>query len=760
MNGGRFIFADGGSYTGGWEEGKAHGHGICTGPQNKGEYSGAWHYGFETTGVYTWPSGNTFEGHWENGRRHGLGVETKGRWVYRGEWTQGYKGKYGVIQSLASGARYEGTWCSGLQDGYGQETYADGGIYHGQWVGGMRHGYGIRNSVPYGMASIVRPALRTSLTSLRSEHENGTVTVSENFGQRGGFVLDVSDTETSDAESWSASINRSGSLKRTFIDGLRLKRNRKKRDRSADSSITTQSDSGVSSTSRGTSRGRSAILKQDSLKSSESAASTSSVQSASVYDSDLNCLHDEEAAHDVTEVYIGEWSKDKRTGYGISQRSDGLCYIGEWQSNKRHGYGILTHPDGHLDEGKWKHNMLVASGKKKLFMGSKKISERVERAKQLANQAMNLARQKADLAISRAAYAKEKAEQADIASTHAREESTHANLRAKELTANLPREDNSSVRYDRKKSFFGRTLGNLDRFDRKSHMRGTIIKQKEGHLHERQHDTGNQDWERHNGSAHAEKHLTDSYGMSSSSQHSPSLDRRRDIHAPMPNGYHHSLREPHLDDHYSFSSHDAHSDQMSDYHYKGYGDSRSVELTPDSGISTMSDTERFMSGPELRRSAVRRQLTRQGGLDDHRLNHDDYQPFDAKEFFYEEDSPTLTPPPEKEQTKQKKKVKAKSKSFDLHLLHEIPPGHYRSFQGKFPSTCGIKYIPKEPSLEEEEPVDPELDQEAALAVHTTKKWSASGPMVVLVLILNVGFTVLFSQLFQLDDVTNWLKWSQ
>ncbi|XP_030831432.1 junctophilin-2-like, partial [Strongylocentrotus purpuratus] len=127
LNGGRFDFDDGGSYYGGWEEGKAHGHGVCTGPKGQGEYSGSWHFGFEVSGVYTWPSGNTFEGHWEHGRRHGLGVETKGRWLYKGEWTQGYKGKYGVIQSLASGARYEGTWSSGLQDGYGQETYADGG---------------------------------------------------------------------------------------------------------------------------------------------------------------------------------------------------------------------------------------------------------------------------------------------------------------------------------------------------------------------------------------------------------------------------------------------------------------------------------------------------------------------------------------------------------------------------------------------------------------------------------------------------------
>ena len=55
LSGGRFDFDDGGTYCGGWEEGKAHGHGVCTGPKGQGEYAGAWHFGFEVSGVYTWP---------------------------------------------------------------------------------------------------------------------------------------------------------------------------------------------------------------------------------------------------------------------------------------------------------------------------------------------------------------------------------------------------------------------------------------------------------------------------------------------------------------------------------------------------------------------------------------------------------------------------------------------------------------------------------------------------------------------------------
>lgn len=55
VSGGRFDFEDGGTYCGGWDEGKAHGHGVCTGPKHQGAYAGAWNYGFEVSGSYIWP---------------------------------------------------------------------------------------------------------------------------------------------------------------------------------------------------------------------------------------------------------------------------------------------------------------------------------------------------------------------------------------------------------------------------------------------------------------------------------------------------------------------------------------------------------------------------------------------------------------------------------------------------------------------------------------------------------------------------------
>ena len=51
------------------------------------------------------------------------------------------------------------------------------------------------------------------------------------------------------------------------------------------------------------------------------------------------------------ETYAGEWKSDKRSGFGVCQRSDGLKYEGEWFNNKKNGYGTTTYPDGSVEEG-------------------------------------------------------------------------------------------------------------------------------------------------------------------------------------------------------------------------------------------------------------------------------------------------------------------------------------------------------------------------------------------------------------------------
>ncbi|KAG9267077.1 junctophilin-3-like [Astyanax mexicanus] len=412
--GGRFDFDDGGSYCGGWEQGKAHGQGVCTGPQGQGEYAGAWSHGFEVLGAYTWPSGNSYQGTWAQGKRHGIGVETKGRWEYKGEWTQGFKGRYGRLESTGSGARYEGTWSNGLQDGYGSETYSDGGTFQGQWLSGMRHGYGVRQSVPYGMAAVIFSPLRTSINSLRSEHSEGALkpddgsAVSGVAGSpvgRGGFVL----CAQSDAD---RQRKRKGRFRQSILSGLKLRRSESK------SSLASQ------------------LSKQSSFCSE---AGMSTVSSAA---SDINSnvsLGDVEMGGSVdatvTETYVGEWRNDMRTGWGISHRSDGLRYEGEWFGNKRHGYGCTTFPDGTKEEGKYKQNVLVSGKRKNLIpLRTSKIREKVDRAVEAAEKAAEIAKQKSEIALSRTSHARGKAEAAEGVAQRALEECRLARIIAKELS--------------------------------------------------------------------------------------------------------------------------------------------------------------------------------------------------------------------------------------------------------------------------------------------------------------------------------------
>ncbi|XP_028290281.1 junctophilin-1a [Gouania willdenowi] len=419
MTGGRFDFDDGGTYCGGWEDGKAHGHGICTGPKGQGEYAGSWSHGFEIVGVYTWPSGNTYRGYWSQGKRHGLGVENKGRWIYRGEWSHGFKGRYGVRQSHNTPARYDGTWSNGLQDGYGIETYGDGGTYQGQWMGGMRHGYGVRQSVPYGMATVIRSPLRTSMASLRSEQSNGTVLqdlsspADTPTGTRGGFVLNFhSDSEVVTGKK--KGLFRRGSL----FGSLRQLR---------------KSDSRTSISSKRSSARSDATM---SRISSSDANSTISIGDGELPDEDLP--QEDHVDATTTETYMGEWKNDKRNGFGVSERSNGMKYEGEWLNNKRHGYGCTVFPDATKEEGKYKNNVLVRGIRKQLIpLKNPKTKEKVDRAVEAAQRAAAIARSKVEIAASRTAHARTKSEAADQASISAVHDSEIARSVARELSPNF-----------------------------------------------------------------------------------------------------------------------------------------------------------------------------------------------------------------------------------------------------------------------------------------------------------------------------------
>ncbi|XP_063157648.1 junctophilin-4 isoform X1 [Candoia aspera] len=420
-NGGRFEFDDGGCYVGDWEEGRAHGYGVCTGPGAQGEYSGRWCRGFESLGVYTWPSGNTYQGFWSQGKRSGLGTECKSKWSYKGEWCHGLKGHLGVWESH-SGVIYEGVWREGLQDGYGMETYADGGTYQGQWQAGKRHGYGVRQSVPYRQATLVRSPHRTSLESLHSEADPNAPVVplpppplpppplpgdSPASGSRGGFVLAF----PGDPDFPKGVKKKSGGFFRRslLLSGLRVRRAESKASLGSKRG-SLKSEAGVSSA------GSEATTLSYAETEPPEMPSTLTIEGSS------------------TEVYAGEWRADRRSGYGVSRRSNGLRYEGEWLGNRRHGYGRTTYPDGSKEEGKYKLNRLVSGKVKNLIpLRRSKVKEKVDRAVEVARRAVSMARQKQELAIARAADARLKAAAALGAAEKALEASRLAKILAQEL---------------------------------------------------------------------------------------------------------------------------------------------------------------------------------------------------------------------------------------------------------------------------------------------------------------------------------------
>lgn len=314
----------------------------------------------------------------------------------------------------------------------------------------MRHGYGVRQSVPYGLASHYRSrAQRSSLTSLRSEAEEDRVVKDRDRKvdeSRGGFVLTARSDESPTGGRLFEKTGRSR-LGKNIMHGLKLRKQKSTGDIQE-------------SPRRPTGSVRSTV---SNISHTSADSSGSGITSASMCtDSNLSFISQDDITDvNVTESYQGEWKNDKRSGFGISERSDGLKYEGEWYNNKKYGYGVTTFKDGTKEEGKYKNNTLISSGKKsKLFLiRSSKLRERVDNAVAAAQRAAQIAQQKADIAMSRfvifimhnqktnklkkgklmsdllhrMANARAKAEAADNAATQARRDSEIARIKGKEF---------------------------------------------------------------------------------------------------------------------------------------------------------------------------------------------------------------------------------------------------------------------------------------------------------------------------------------
>ena len=184
------------------------------------------------------------------------------------------------------------------------------------------------------------------------------------------------------------------------------------------------------------------------------------------------------------------------------------------------------------------------------------------------------------------------------------------------------------------------------------------------------------------------------------------------------------------------------------YGERGSAERGSAELTPDSGISTTSDSDRLRRAmSDRKRTLAKRQLSRQEGMEDELYDHrggqsrsqgrsqgqghghghgqyDDYDNYNVDELEEELLSQAayanarFDEEEEEEKLKQQKQ-KQKSKFKEVALISDMPPGHVRTFDGKFPARCSIRYLPKSCSRDEDW-TDPDLDAEGALAVQSGK----------------------------------------
>lgn len=299
----------------------------------------------------------------------------------------------------------------------------------------MRNGYGIRKSVAYGAASRYRSKdIKDSLTSLRSEEEDERTQRERDrkFDEnRGGFVLRA---KSDPSEEIAINATQHGGIVTTALSSL-LKGRRNSLGHSQERRVSlrktimskftkqksvsdiddvnqTRAQSAGRGTKKSSFRSTSSNNSVDSRTSNRTAPpgvgtglrGVSSPPNANLND-DNNSFISQDEITDINciEIYMGEWKQDKRTGFGIAERSDGLKYEGEWFNNKKNGYGVTTFKDGTKEEGKYKNNVLITDKKKgKLgLLRTSKHRERIDNAVNAALKAAQIAQQRADIALSR-----------------------------------------------------------------------------------------------------------------------------------------------------------------------------------------------------------------------------------------------------------------------------------------------------------------------------------------------------------------------
>jgi junctophilin len=225
---------------------------------------------------------------------------------------------------------------------------------------------------------------------------------------RGGFVLrsrsDPHDTALRSVSqgprrvSLSNSADRRTSLRKTLLSKLRKQKSTSDIE---DISVTKKTSSFRSTASTASGDSKHSVKTATIISSHPNTPNST----GTLDDGDHSFIsQDDILDNNVVETYMGEWKADKRTGFGIAERSDGLKYEGEWFNNNKNGYGVTTFRDGSKEEGKYKNNVIMSDKRKpsKLFLlRSSKFRDKMDVALTNAMKYASTAQQKAEIAMAR-----------------------------------------------------------------------------------------------------------------------------------------------------------------------------------------------------------------------------------------------------------------------------------------------------------------------------------------------------------------------
>ncbi|KER19446.1 hypothetical protein T265_11779 [Opisthorchis viverrini] len=397
---GRFDFDDGGTYIGQWFQGYAHGLGLAIGPNGVGEYSGEWESGFETCGVYIWPSGNRYTGTWSNGKRHGNGQQIRGKWVYQGQFTNGTCGPFGVKSATNCITSYEGSWNMNRFEGFGVETCSDGSVYAGEWNKGLRHGLGVRRTC-VNSTNREKEASSDLKVMQTEEYQNETETDAKTCETETKCSIEPNQDRKSGSTLETFCVSKKAQLGRAIMKRLRKQHSAMELECSTDSSrFYALSKSVCDPDGSRLLRSPGASTIPEVVLISQSARPLSPMEQSPLPDVKLTGGSIRQPTGEdlqFVEVYSGQWFEDKRCGYGITERSNDYKYIGEWSKNQRHGFGVSYLPDGTREEGEFQADQLIVrlNRKNKLqFLRQSKLKEYVESAVIRAGEVAKEARSK------------------------------------------------------------------------------------------------------------------------------------------------------------------------------------------------------------------------------------------------------------------------------------------------------------------------------------------------------------------------------